>query len=122
MKTSLSNVLLGVAQCILLLTCGVQSAAAQSLVNGSFELPALPGGYQYSPAAAGIGWAFSGSSGIQGNGSAWTAAPAPDGTQTAFIQGTGSMSQALLLSASGIPSGLMASDFALASAPIESRP
>ncbi len=38
---------------------------------------------------------------IQGNGSVWGAAAAPDGNQTAFIQGTGSISQTLTLNAGG---------------------
>ena len=48
-----------------------------SLVNPSFEIPALGGGYQYNPSASGIGWTFTSSSGIQGNGSAWGAARHP---------------------------------------------
>ncbi len=68
-------------------------------MNPSFEIPALGTSYQYSPAAAGIGWSFAGGSGIQGNNSAWGAAPAPGGTQTAFIQGTGSIAQTVTLSA-----------------------
>ena len=55
--------------------------------------------YRYAPSVAGIGWIFSLLSGIQGNGSAWGAAPAPNGTQTAFIQSNGSISQALPLNA-----------------------
>jgi hypothetical protein len=71
-----------------------------ALVNGSFEIPALvASGYRYNPTASGIGWVFSGNSGIQHNGSGWGAAAAPSGTQTAFIQGTGSMSQPLTLKA-----------------------
>lgn len=70
-----------------------------SLVNSSFETPALSGGYQYNPSASGIGWTFSSASGIQGNGSAWGAARAPDGTQTAFIQATGRISQTVSLNA-----------------------
>jgi hypothetical protein len=69
------------------------------LVNPSFEIPALSGGYQYNPSAPGIGWTFSANSGIQGNGSAWGAAPAPNGTQTAFIQIISSISQTLSLNA-----------------------
>ncbi len=72
-----------------------------SLVNPSFEIPALGGGYQYNPSTTGIGWTFSVSSGVQGNGGAWGAAVAPDGNQTAFIQGTGSISQTLSLNAGG---------------------
>jgi hypothetical protein len=74
-------------------------APPPSLVNPSFEIPALGGGYQYNPNAAGIGWTFSPNSGIQGNGSAWGAAPAPNGTQTAFIQGTSTITQTLSLNA-----------------------
>ena len=73
-------------------------APPAALVNSSFEIPALGGGYQYNPSATGIGWTFSGS-GIQGNGSAWGAAPAPHGTQTAFLQGTSTISQTLSLNA-----------------------
>ncbi len=70
-----------------------------SLVNGSFEIPELGSGFQYIPGATGIGWTFCAGSGIQGNGSAWGAATAPNGTQTAFIQGTGSMAQTITLNA-----------------------
>jgi hypothetical protein len=73
-------------------------SVSASLINGSFETPSLGSGYQYNPSGSGIGWTFS-SSGIQGNGSAWGAAPAPAGTQTAFIQGTSTMSQTLSLNA-----------------------
>ena len=82
----------------------VKSAAGSpppggTLVNPSFESPALGGSYQYNPTAAGVGWSFAGGSGIQGNGSAWGAAAAPAGTQTAFIQSTGTISQSLSLTA-----------------------
>ncbi len=75
------------------------SSPASSLVNASFEIPALGGGYQYDPASPGVGWTFSGPSGIQTNGSAFGALPAPDGTQTAFIQATGGLTQTLSLNA-----------------------
>jgi hypothetical protein len=81
------------------LTQVVSTVSSTSLVNPSFEIPALGSGYQFSPSAPGVGWTFGSGSGIQGNGSAWGAAPAPDGTQTAFIQNTGSISQALNLNA-----------------------
>jgi len=70
-----------------------------ALVNGSFETPVLGSSFQYNPSGAGVGWTFSPSSGIQGNGSAWGAAAAPSGTQTAFIQDTSTISQALTLNA-----------------------
>ena len=70
-----------------------------SLVNPSFESPFQSGGYQYNPTGAGVGWTFSSTSGIQGNGSAWNAVAAPDGVQTAFVQMTGTISQTLSLNA-----------------------
>ena len=70
-----------------------------ALVNPGFETPVLTGSYQYAPTATGVGWTFAGGSGIQSNGSAWGAAVAPDGSQTAFVQGTGTMSQTLNLNA-----------------------
>jgi hypothetical protein len=70
-----------------------------ALVNAGFETPALGSGFQYNPSGAGIGWTFSASSGIQHNGSAWGAAAAPEGVQTAFVQSTGTISQALSLNA-----------------------
>lgn len=72
--------------------------ACQGLVNCSFETPVLSG-YQYNPSGAGVGWTFVGGTGIQSNGSAWGAAAAPDGWQTAFVQATGSMSQVVNLNA-----------------------
>src|SRR5206468_11084062 len=48
---------------------------------------------------AGLGWVFGGGAGIQGNGSAWAASPAANGSQTAFIQSSGTMAQAINLSA-----------------------
>ena len=81
-------------------TASLPAAHAASPVNSSFEIPALPsGGYQYNPSTTGIGWTFSSNSGIQRNGSAWGAAAAPDGVQTAFIQSTSTISQTLSLSA-----------------------
>ena len=77
----------------------VEAAAGSSLANASFEIPALGSGYQYSPVASGIGWSFSGGTGIEGNGSAWNAFPAPDGRQAAFIQGTSTIAQTVNLNA-----------------------
>ena len=73
--------------------------ASSILVNASFETPNQGSSYKYRPTGAGVGWTFSGTSGIQGNGSAWRAAPAPHGTQTAFIQNLGTIGQAITLNA-----------------------
>jgi hypothetical protein len=59
-----------------------------------FEQDVVGGGaFQYDP--TGSAWAFSGSSGISGNNSGFTSGNqvAPDGSQVAFLQGTGSFSQ-----------------------------
>ena len=72
-----------------------------ALVNASFESPAVLG-YRYTPNQS-AGWFFTNQSGIQANGSALGAATAPQGIQTAFLQGSGnqlaSMSQTLKLDA-----------------------
>jgi hypothetical protein len=55
--------------------------------------------FQYRP--AGSPWTFSGGAGLTGNGSLFTAGnpPAPQGTQVAFLQNTGQVSQSIDLSA-----------------------
>ncbi|MEP6943491.1 MAG: PQQ-binding-like beta-propeller repeat protein [Betaproteobacteria bacterium] len=80
-------------------TISLNSGSGSSLVNGGFEAPALGSGYQYGPTGTGIGWVFTPAGGIQGNGSAWGAASASEGTQTAFLQSTATISQTLLLNA-----------------------
>ncbi len=75
------------------------TAPSTQLVNGSFEVPALSTSFRYMPTGTGIGWTFNSSAGIQGNGSAWRATSAPDGTQTAFIQNLGMIAQSVNLTA-----------------------
>ena len=76
------------------------------IANGNFEAPALNGGaFTYTPDES--GWTFTGLAGIQSNGSAYSGsvAIAPEGTQTAFLQGSagedslGAMSQTVKLPA-----------------------
>jgi len=74
-------------------------ATVVNVGNFSFETPAMVA-YEYSP--TGAAWTFAAQSGANGagiaaNGSAFTFANpnAPNGTQVAFLQGTGSISQAL---------------------------
>jgi hypothetical protein len=74
----------------------VPGSAPMMLINAGFEMPALGGKFQYAPTGANVGWSFS-SAGVQGNGSAFGAASAPEGTQTAFIQGAGTIGQAVSL-------------------------
>lgn len=71
------------------------------LANGSFELPVVTG-LRYTPNQA-AGWFFANKAAIQANGSVFKAAAAPEGIQTAVLQGSsnqlGSMSQTLTLDA-----------------------
>lgn len=76
---------------VLLLGTGVVASADPILLNGSFSTPDQGGGYTYNP--TGASWTFTDGSGIQANGSAWGFTNAPVGTQTAFLQGVGSISQ-----------------------------
>jgi hypothetical protein len=93
--------------------------ATDIIDNGSFELtgvtrnvrPDIRSSLRQSPSSApsGItylptdtGWTFSGASGIQTNGSGFGAPPAPDGTQTAFLQSGGAISQTINIEAGGI--------------------
>jgi hypothetical protein len=72
------------------------------IADAGFEQPALGAGqFQYRP--AGSPWTFAGPAGISGNHSGFTAGnpPAPEGVQVAFLQGTGSFSQALTDVAAG---------------------
>jgi beta-glucanase (GH16 family) len=63
----------------------VEAAASPSFTNASFESPQVG---SYSSTVSGSGWAFAGYAGIQHNGSAYSGATsAPNGSQTAFIQG-----------------------------------
>ena len=70
-----------------------------SIANYGFETPSVGTGYVYDP--TGASWTFTGSAGVEGNNSAWGAAPAPQGTQAAFLQETGVISQSI----SGFTSG-----------------
>jgi len=78
------------------------TAATDTIGDPGFELPALGTGssaYAYDP--SGSPWSFSGSSpsgsGVAGNGSAFTSGNpnAPQGTQVAFLQETGTISQSV---------------------------
>jgi hypothetical protein len=75
---------------------GTTSAAGTTISDCGFETPSVGSGfraYQYNP--VGSSWAFSGSAGITANNTAFTYGnpPAPEGSQAAFIQITGTASQ-----------------------------
>jgi uncharacterized repeat protein (TIGR01451 family) len=71
--------------------------------DAGFESPVVGtgafGDYLYDP--SGTAWTFSGTSGVAGNGSGFTAGnpPAPQGTQVGFLQNAGSISQAVTFAA-----------------------
>jgi hypothetical protein len=67
--------------------------------NAGFEAPAT-GSYTYGPFTN--GWTFQGTSGVQKNGSAFSGALlAPEGAQSAFLQMTGSIGEAIVFPAPG---------------------
>ena len=78
----------------------ITAAQVNQPLDPGFEAPSLDAGptaYQYDP--TGSPWAFSGYAGVTGNGSGFTAnnPNAPQGSQVAFIQITGSLSQSVVL-------------------------
>src|SRR5437879_3587576 len=67
-----------------------------SILDAGFESPAIgTGSFQYDP--VGTPWTFSGGAGVSSNGSGFTSgnSNAPEGTQVAFVQATGSISQSV---------------------------
>ena len=83
---------------------GTTTTTSGSVTAGdaSFEQVALAaGGFAYDP--TGSAWAFAGSAGVASNGSAFTGSnpSAPSGTQVAFVQNQGSLSQTMTGFAAG---------------------
>ncbi len=75
-------------------------SASATVSDAGFETPAVGGGAsQYNP--TGSPWTFTKSAGIASNGSAFTSGNpgAPEGSQVAFLQARGSVSQNIALSA-----------------------
>jgi hypothetical protein len=75
---------------------GSSYGGSANILNPGFEDPILGAGstaWMYDP--PGSSWNFSGTAGISGNGSAFTAGNpnAPQGSQVAFLQGQGAMNQ-----------------------------
>ncbi len=62
-----------------------------AIPEGGFETPALASGFQIWP--TGSAWTFGGGAGIQKNGSAYGAKPAPEGVQTGLFHGVSDVSQ-----------------------------
>lgn len=73
-------------------------SGAATFEDAGFEAPALGSGYDYRP--AGTAWTFRGNAGITTSvESAFTPPAAPEGAQTAFVQGAASLSQCVYLAA-----------------------
>ncbi|PWJ45168.1 Beta-glucanase, GH16 family [Quadrisphaera granulorum] len=82
------GVLLGVLS-PLALSAPPAEAASTALTNGGFESPQIGGWTTNAPSSS---WTFTNNAGIQHNGSAYSSGlDAPEGTQTAFLQGNGSL-------------------------------
>jgi hypothetical protein len=78
----------------------VQPVVTGQLADPDFSaVDAALNAWEYAP--SGSPWAFIGTAGVSGNGSAITGGnpAAPQGSQAAFVQGTGSLSQVVNLSA-----------------------
>ena len=79
------------------------SAATPSLVvslaDGGFEVPALASGTSQA-GPSGSSWTFAGTSGLASNGAALLAGnpAAPEGSQVAYVEGAGSLSQVVTVS------------------------
>ncbi len=89
---------------------------ANQPLDPGFETPSVGAGssaYQYDP--AGSSWTFNGYSGLAGNASAFTLGnpSAPQGSQVAFLQMTGSVSQSVTLAAGTYSISLDASQRAI---------
>jgi hypothetical protein len=75
-------------------------AQGTGLTDSGFEMPSVGlGAFRYNP--AGSPWGFAGPAGVAANGSGFTSGNpgAPEGGQVAFLQGLGSASQAVALTA-----------------------
>ena len=82
----------------------IDNVSPTGFTDPSFENPSVgtgPLAYQYRP--TGSAWSFSGSAGLAGNGSDFTSGNpnAPQGSQVAFLQKTGSISQAVNFATAG---------------------
>ena len=81
----------------------VAVVSTTSLADPNFQTPVAGTGasadYQADP--SGSPWTFTSTAGVAGNGSTYTSAnpPAPYGTQVGYVQGTGSVSQTIVLAA-----------------------
>jgi hypothetical protein len=87
------------------------ASALPVIADPGFETPALAAGsHAYAPARS--GWTFASNAGLASNGSAFNNPPAPEGSQVAFLQQTGSISQVV-----DLPAGMYVMNFMAAQRP-----
>jgi hypothetical protein len=85
----------------------VPNNALAAASDPDFATPSLGAGtYAYDP--AGSPWTFTGTAGLASNGSLFNNPPAPQGSQVAFLQGSGSISQTFDLAAGTYVLGFLA--------------
>ena len=94
----------GVVVFVAMSLCALSTSSAQTVSNGSFELPGLPlNSFSYDP--TGAIWLFTANSGIiNAPGAGFFGPPAPDGNQYAFLQSadtSGAFSLSIVLSLPG---------------------
>jgi streptogramin lyase len=95
--------------CTILIDQVALQALTPALSDPDFATPAqAAGGFNYDP--SGSPWAFTGSAGLAANGSGFTSSnpPAPAGNQVAFLQGSGAVSQSIMLAAGTYDVSLLA--------------
>ncbi|MBV9929998.1 MAG: hypothetical protein JO013_03530 [Alphaproteobacteria bacterium] len=80
------------------------SGGAVVVVDGGFEQPPQNGSYTYNPVVTGA--TFVGASGVTSQGGAWEFTAAPEGSQVAFLQGSGTATvSTITLNVSGVTAG-----------------
>ena len=82
----------------------INNVAPTGITDPGFENPIQgAGGSAYQDDPTGSAWSFSGTAGVAGNGSGFTAGNpiAPQGSQVAFLQATGTISQVVNFAAAG---------------------
>jgi YD repeat-containing protein len=83
---------------------GAGASGGVVVIDGGFEQPPQNGGYTYNPVVTGA--TFAGASGVTSQGGAWEFTAAPEGSQVAFLQGSGTATiSAITLNVSGLTAG-----------------
>src|SRR5262245_18458183 len=82
-------------------TIRLLSPVTGQVADGGFETPSVGNGFLYADQIppGSTPWIFDGTSGLAGIVSGFSNPPAPQGSQVAFLQGNGTISQAVTLAA-----------------------